>query len=115
MKPGLVRVTGGQISAGPSAIAMSGDLTKGLRLDMALVMTTPADAKGLESFVKTQQGLLGYAAQVKGLGKMVDAITVSSSGDTVKFHVELSMDDLNRVVSALDAAGSAAQDSPPSQ
>ena len=115
VKQGLVRVTAGQISAGPTAIAMSGDLAKGIKLDMTLVMANPADAKALESFVKAQQGLLGYAAQAKGMGKAVDAIQVSSSGDTLKFHAELSTEDLNRLVSALDGGGSAAQDSPPSQ
>jgi len=115
VKQGLVRVTAGQISAGPTAIAMSGDLAKGIKLDMTLVMANPTDAKALESFVKAQQGLLGYAAQAKGMGKAVDAIQVSSSGDTLKLHAELSTEDLNRLVSALDGGGSAAQDSPPSQ
>jgi hypothetical protein len=115
VRAGLVRVTNGQVSAGPVAIALAGDLANGVKLDMKLVMATPADAKALESFVKAQQGLLGYAAQAKGLGRLVDAIQISSDGDVVRFHAEVSVDDVNRLVSALDGGGSAAQDSPPSQ
>ena len=37
-------------------------------------MASPADAKALESFAKTQLAALGMAAQVKGLGKIVDSV-----------------------------------------
>jgi hypothetical protein len=115
VKSGLVKVTSGQISAGPTAMALSGDLTKGVKADMTLVMANANDAKALESFVKAQQGLLGYAAQVKGMGRVVDAMKITSAAETVKFHVELSVEDLNSLVSVLDGGGSAAQDSPPSK
>ncbi len=115
VKSGLVRVTGGQISAGPTAMALSGDLSSGVKLDLKLVMANANDAKALQSFVKSQQGLLGYAAQIKSLGKLVDAIVITSDADVVRFHVELSPEDVNRLLSVLDGGGSAAQDSPPSK
>jgi hypothetical protein len=115
VRAGLVRVTNGQVSAGPVAMAVSGDLTSGVKLDVRLVMATPADAKALESFVKAQQGLLGYAAQAKGLGRVVDAIQINADGDVLRFHAEATTDDVNRLLSALDGGGSAAQGSPPSQ
>lgn len=115
VRAGLVRVTSGQLSAGPSALAMSADLATGLKLDGAVVMANANDAKALESFMKTQKGLLGYAAQAKSLGQIVDAFQISSDRDVVKLHLELSTDDVNRLVSALDGGGAAAQDSPPAQ
>jgi hypothetical protein len=115
VRAGLVRVTSGQVSAGPSALALSADLASGLKLDGAVVMANATDAKALESFMKTQKGLLGYAAQAKSLGPIVDAFQISSDRDVVKLHLELSTDDVNRLVSALDGGGSAAQDSPPAQ
>jgi hypothetical protein len=115
VKTGLVRVTSGQISAGPVAIALSGDLSSGVKGDLAVVMANAADSKALETFVKSQQGLLGYAAQAKGLGKLVDAIKITADGDVLRFHVEVTPEDVNRLVSALDGGGSAEQDSPPSK
>ncbi len=113
VRQGVVRVTNGQLKAGPTAIVVSGDLSKGMRFDAGLVMASPEDAKTLESFAKTQMGLLGYAAQVKQMGPLVDKIAISATGDLVRFRIELGMADLNELLSMLDGTGSAAQDSSP--
>jgi hypothetical protein len=76
-------------------------------------MATPQDAKALESFANAQKGLLGYAAQAKGMGRLVDKVTIGADGTVVRFSVDLAVDDVNQLVSALDGKGSAAQDSPP--
>ena len=115
VKEGLVRTTAGAISAGPTAIALSGDLSGSVKIDLRLVMANANDAKALQSFMKTQQGLIGYAAQAKGMGKVVDAITILADNDVVKFHAELGPDDVNRLLNVLDGGGSAAQGSPPPQ
>jgi hypothetical protein len=112
-RAGLVRVTGGGISAGPAAMVVSFDPTVGARLDVAAVMASPADAKALESFAKTQVGLLGMAAQAKSLGKIVDKIQIAADGDVVRFKANLDPDDVNQLVSALDGGGVPAQVSPP--
>jgi hypothetical protein len=113
VRQGLVRVTNGQLKAGPTAIVMSADTTSGAKLDLGLVMAGPDDAKTLESFANTQKGLLGYAAQAKQLGPLVDKISIAAAGEVVRFRIELGMDDLNHLLSALDGKGSAAQDSSP--
>lgn len=113
VRQGLVRVTNGQLKAGPNAIVMSADTTSGLKFDIGLVMASPDDAKTLESFANTQKGLLGYAAQVKEMGPVVDKIAITAKDDVVRFRVDLAMADLNQLLSVLDDKGSAAQDSSP--
>ena len=113
VRSGLVRVTSGQLSAGPVAMVLSFDPTSGAKASLGVLMATPQDAKALESFANTQKGLLGYAAQAKSLGRIVDKVTITADGTLVRLSVDLGVDDVNQLVSALDGTGSAAQDSPP--
>jgi hypothetical protein len=113
VREGLVRVTSGKLSSGPEAMVLSLDPTSGAKLEVGAVMTSPQDAKTLETFAKSQIGLLAAAAQARSLGPIVDAVQVSADGSLVRFHVQLSIDDVNRILSALDGGGAAAQDSPP--
>ncbi len=112
VRSGLVKVTNGQLSAGPAAIALTIDPSAGLKLDAAVVMANAADAKALESFVKGNIGILGMAAQGKSLGKIVDRVEISAADDQVRFHVHLDLDEVNQILSALDEKGAPAQDSP---
>jgi hypothetical protein len=113
VRQGLVRVTSGKVSAGPTAIAVSADASAGAKIELVLLMANAQDAKALESFANMQKGLLGYAAQAKQLGGLVDRIAITSDHDLVRFSVALAITDVNELVSALDGKGSAAQDSPP--
>ena len=113
VRQGLVRVTSGQISAGPLAFTVSADPSKGARFEVDVVMANGADAKALETFAKQNIALAGMAAQGKGLGKVVDHVTIASDGAVLRLKADLSIDDVNLLVSALDGGGSAAQDSPP--
>jgi hypothetical protein len=106
-------VTGGQVAAGPTAIAITMDLSAGTKLDLAVVMANDRDAKALESFTNAQKSLLAYAAQAKSLGKVIDKLAIRADRDLLRVHVDLDVDDINLLVSALDGEGSAAQDSPP--
>jgi hypothetical protein len=115
VRQGMLRATGGQVKAGLTAVAMAADPTNGAKLELAAVMASAQDAKGLESFANTQRGLLGYAAQAKHVGKIVDKLAIRADGDVVRFRIELTIDDVNELISALDDKGSAAQDSPPAQ
>jgi len=45
VKSGLVRVTAGAISAGPTALAVAGDLGPPIKLDVELVMANANDAR----------------------------------------------------------------------
>jgi hypothetical protein len=110
---GLPRATGGQVHAGPTAIAVTADLTAGAKVNAVVVMANDDDAKALESFANAQKALLAYAAQAKSLGKLVDKLAVKSERDLVRVSLDLDLDDINQLVSVLDGEGSAAQGSPP--
>lgn len=113
VRQGLVKVTNGQLSAGPTAMVLAVDPTEGAKLDLGAVMASEADAKALESFAKSQLALMSMAAQAKSLGKVVDKVSIAADGEVVRFAANLGMDDVNQLISALDGGDATAQDSPP--
>ncbi|HEU4615563.1 MAG TPA: hypothetical protein VFS15_25890, partial [Kofleriaceae bacterium] len=113
VRGGLVKLTDGQVKAGPVAMIVSANPRDGLALDVGAVMASEQDAKTLESFAKTQLGLMAMAAQAKSLGPVVDKVTISADKQVVRFKAALSVDDVNLIISALDGGGITAQDSPP--
>jgi hypothetical protein len=113
VKQGMVKVVSGQISAGPTAYTAAFDPSSGAKLELDAIMANPADAKALESFAKAQLGALGMVAQAKSLGTIVDKIAISADGATLRLKATLNQDEVNQLISALDAKGSASQDTPP--
>jgi hypothetical protein len=113
VRDGLVRVTGGKLNAGPVAYAATAELDEGATLALSAVMSTPADANSLESYVKGELALLAAAAQWKSLGSVVGKIAVTVEREVVQFRVPLAVDDLNLLLSALDGDSTPAQDSAP--
>ena len=113
VKQGLVRVTDGQIKAGPTAFVGSADLTEGAKLELGAVMANGDDAKQLESQIKAQLAMLVMIAQAKSLGPLVQKVKLAVDGNTVRISAALSMDDVNHVLSMLDGGAPPAQDSPP--
>lgn len=113
VRGGLVRVTGGTLKAGPTAFVASVDLSDGARLDLGVVMATSDDAKQLESQVKAQLATFVMVAQAKSLGAMLQKLKITVDGNLVRFSANLTMDDVNHVLSVLDGGASPAQDSPP--
>ncbi|MGN6104840.1 MAG: hypothetical protein ACTHU0_07045 [Kofleriaceae bacterium] len=110
---GLVRVTEGKLKAGPSAFVGSADLTRGAKLELGAIMASGDDAKQLESMAKSSLVKFAMAAQLKSLGSVVQKIAISSDDSRVWFKADLTMDDVNHVLSMLDGGGPPAQDSPP--
>jgi len=113
IRDGLVQLTEGKISAGPAAFAASLDLTDGAKFQLSAVMATQEQAKNLESYAKGELALLGAAAQLKSLGALVAKLGVTVDNAVVQFQATLTVDDLNRLLSALDAASTSEQDRPP--
>ena len=113
VRGGLVKLTDGQVKQGPVAMVMSADPSDGLKLEVGAVMASDADAKTLESFAKTQLGVMAMAAQAKSLGKVVDKVTISAEKQVVRFKAALGPEEVNLLISALDGGGASAQDSPP--
>ena len=114
VKQGLVKVTSGAVTAGPSAMVVSIDPTSGAKIDLGAVMASPADAKALESFAKTQLAALGMVAQAKSLGKIVDQVKIAADASIVRFSANLDMPAVNQLISVLDGGGGSAQSAPPS-
>lgn len=115
IRDGLVQVSGGQISAGPVAFALSADLADGAKLQLSAVMNQPGQAKALESFVKGELALLTAAAQLRSLGSVVGKVAVTTDGNVVQFRAALTVDDLNHLLSTLDDASTPPQDRAPPQ
>ena len=109
IRDGLVQLTQGKISGGPVAYAASADLADGVKLQLDAVMSQAEHAKSLESYVKSELALMTAAAQLKSLGSVVGKLSVSVEGAVVQFRVSLTVDDLNQLLSALDADNTPAQ------
>jgi hypothetical protein len=113
VRSGLVQLTEGKVGAGAVAYTATADLSDGAKLELAVVMSRPEDAKSLESYVKGELALFTAAAQLKSLGSVVAKATVTVDNELVRLRLRLTVDDLNLLLSALDGGGRAAQDSAP--
>lgn len=113
LRASLVRASGGTLKAGAKAFVGALDLSEGLKGDLRALMESPADAKQLESIANLNLVGMSWAAQRASLARVVQKLSIKAQGDTVRFSVPLTMDDVNRVLSALDEERAAAQDSPP--
>jgi hypothetical protein len=110
---GLVRVGQGQIKAGPRAVFASMDPGTGVKAQLGAVMSSDDDAKALESFSKSQVGLLALAAQWKGLGPIVQKVAIARDSSVLKFDLSLSEDEVKQLFSVIDMAASRPQDAHP--
>jgi hypothetical protein len=113
LKAGLVRASNSTLKAGAKAYVGSLDLTTGVEADLIALMESPQDAKRLESLLNLNLVGLSWAAQVAALAKIVQKVSIQAQGASVHFSVPLTMEDVNRVLSALDEDRAPAQDSPP--
>lgn len=109
VRDGLVKVMAGKVSQGPQAIIASFDPTTGAKLELDVIMANNNDAKELESYGKTQLGLMGMAAQAKGMGSLVDRIAITADQNLVRFKATLDPDDVNHLISVLDGGEGSAQ------
>jgi hypothetical protein len=110
---GLVRVGQGQIKAGPKAVFGSMDPGGGVKAELGAVMSSEDDAKALESFSKSQVGLLALGAQLKGLGPVVQKVAIARDSAVLKFDLALSEDEVKQLFSVIDTAASRPQDAHP--
>jgi len=113
VRGGVVKLTNGQVKEGPVAIVLSANPSDGIALEVGAVMASEADAKALESFTKTQQGMLAMAAQAYKAGKIVDKLTISADKRVMRIKAALTTADINLLISVLDGGSITAQDSPP--
>ena len=113
VRKGLVGVLPG-LKSGPTAFIGSLDPTDGAKVSLTAIMASNEDATQLESFTITQKKFLAMAAQRMSLGKVVNKVTIQTSGSMVYFRAPLEMADVNQLLSVLDGGSVAKQDAPPS-
>lgn len=113
VRDGLVQLTQGKLTGGPTAYTAMADLSGGANLQLGVVMSKPEDASNLKSYVKGELALLTAAAQWKSLGSVVGKITVTVDHDVVHLRAPFTVEDLNQLLSALDGGTPPAQDSAP--
>jgi hypothetical protein len=113
LETGLVDVTGGKLSAGPAGYVGLVDPSTGMVVELGGLMAKPEDAKVIESMAKSELGLLVAAAQMKQLGSIVNKLTARTEGTLVRLRLELTTEDINTLLSVLDAPAPPAQSPPP--
>lgn len=111
VRDGLVQLTEGKLTSGPTAYTAMADLSGGANLQLGVVMSKPEDANNLKSYVKGELALLTTAAQWKSLGSVIGKITVIADHDVVHLRAPFTVEDLNQLLSALDGGTPPAQDS----
>ena len=111
---GIIKATAGNVVAGPRAILLKADLKNGLNVELHVQMATASDATNLESFAKTQLGLLQMAAQWKNLGPLAAKLTTKLQGTSLQFRADWTTDDLNQLLSVIDSAAPDNETAPPS-
>ena len=113
VREGLVRLTEGKLSAGPTGFLLTADFSTGIKADYRATMATPQDAKTLESFARGELARAVAAAQGRSLGAIVGKISIAAEQDVVRLQAALTIDDLNQLLAALDGSGPPAQNSAP--
>jgi hypothetical protein len=113
LRAGLVRASNNTLKAGAKAFAGTLDLSTGVQGEVLVLMESAEDAKQLASLLNVNVVGMSWAAQAASLARIVQKISIKAQGDRVQVSAPLTMDDVNRVLSALDGGGAAAQDSPP--
>jgi hypothetical protein len=113
LKGGLPRVTNNEVKAGPSAIVGWIDPANGAKADLGVVMSTPADAKALETWTENQRKGIVSAVQGKSLAITVSKISIAAENNILHLRANLTIDDVNQLLSVLDGGKPAEQISPP--
>jgi hypothetical protein len=113
LKARLVGITQNQVKAGASAFVGSIDLTNGAKVDAGFIMATPEDAKSLESWTNSYKRVIEAAVQGKALAQTVHKVAIGSESNIMWLRANLTMDDVNHALSALDAASAPAQSPSP--
>lgn len=113
VKQKLVGVTDNAIKAGASGFVAAFDLSSGAKVDVGVVMDSPADAKTMESWTKSQKAAMEAAVQGKALATVFHKFSISADNRLLRLHADLNMDDVNRLLNALDPSPASAQSPTP--
>ncbi|MFN0250454.1 MAG: hypothetical protein ACKV2T_26475 [Kofleriaceae bacterium] len=112
---GLVTASGGKLAKPVKAFFLNLDPTKGAKLLFGVVMPDPEAAKQLESFADSELLVASVVAQIKSLGPIVQKLQTTLDGSLVRFTADLSMEEVNQLLSVLDETTPPEQVTPPAK
>lgn len=109
----LLKLTQGAIETPPRAFLGVVDPSTGLTAQLVAVMGSEDDAKVMESQLKPTLELISLVAQARRLGPIAAKIAGSREGDSIRFGVQLTPEEVQDMLSKVDSTAGAAQDAPP--
>lgn len=112
---GLVAASGGKLTKPVQAFFANLDPTDGAKLLLGVVMPDADSAKQLESFAINELKVLTMVAQLKSLGPVAQKLRARSEQNLVRFTAELTMSEVNQVLSVLDETPAPEQVTPPAK
>ncbi len=112
---GLVAASGGKLTKPAKAFFANMDPTSGAKVLLGVVMPDPEAAKQLESFAINELKVLTLVAQLKSLGPIVQRLKTQTDGSVLRFTAELTMDEVNQLLSVLDETPAPEQVTPPAK
>lgn len=112
---GLVAASGGKLTKPAQAFFVNLDPTNGAKALLGVVMPDPEAAKQLESFANKELLVASVAAQIASLGPVVEKLQAKVEGNVLRFTVELTMSEVNQLLSVLDEAKAPEQVTPPAK
>ena len=112
---GLVAASGGKLTKPVQAFFANLDPTAGAKVLLGVVMPDAESANQLNSFAKSELLVASVAAQFKGLGAIVQKLQTATEANVLRFSVQLTMDEVNQLLSVLDETPAPEQVTPPAK
>jgi hypothetical protein len=112
---GLIAASNGKLTKPVQAFFANLDPRSGAKALLGVVMPDAEAAKQLESFANTELLAVSIAAQLKSLGPVVDKLETKRDDNVLRFTIQLTMDEVNQLLSVLDETPPPAQVTPPAK
>ncbi len=112
---GLVAASGGKLTKPVQAFYANLDPTSGAKALLGVVMPDAEAAKQLDSFANKELLMASVVAQIKSLGPVVQKLQTNVEGNVLRFTIDLTMDEVNQLLSVLDETSAPEQVTPPAK
>jgi hypothetical protein len=112
---GLVAASGGKLTKSADAFFANLDPSAGAKVLLGVVMPDAEAAKQLESFANNELKVLTMVAQLKSLGPIAQKVKTAVDGKLLRFTAELTMEEVNQLLSVLDETPPPEQVTPPAK
>ncbi len=109
----LLTLVKGAIETPPKAFLGVLDATEGFQAELVAVMGSEDDAKAMESQLKPMLELISLMAQARSLGPFAAKIAGSRDGDSIRFGVKLTAQEVADLLAEVDSTAGGLQDAGP--